>query len=85
MATKNDPGEFDCYEKAGPNEPVFVLRARDPMAPGLVRDWARDYRYAKEAMNPHCDGLMTDRQVRKYQEALRCATAMEDWARENPA
>jgi len=28
MATKKNPGEFDCYANAGPDEPMFVLLAR---------------------------------------------------------
>ena len=30
-----------CLGKSAPTEPVFVLCARDPFAPRLVRDWAR--------------------------------------------
>ncbi len=40
MGTKNIPGEYDAYVKAHPDEPMFVLLARDPHAPGLVRLWA---------------------------------------------
>lgn len=40
MGTKENPGPSDCYAKAMPDEPVFVLLARDPQAPGLVRAWA---------------------------------------------
>lgn len=40
MATKNHPGEFDCYAKAEPDEPIFVLLARDRHAPALVWLWA---------------------------------------------
>lgn len=39
MGTKNDPGEFDCYAKARPDEPLFVLLARDPAAPFVVAFW----------------------------------------------
>ena len=28
MATKEKLGQFDCYEKAEPDEPMFVLLAR---------------------------------------------------------
>lgn len=40
MGTKNNPGQFDCYENADPNEPMFVLLGRDQDAPGLVNRWA---------------------------------------------
>ena len=29
MGTKNNPGKFDCYEHAKPDEPMFVLLGRD--------------------------------------------------------
>ena len=37
MATKAQGN--DCYENVGPDEPVFTLRARDPFAAFLVRQW----------------------------------------------
>lgn len=39
MGTKENPGKFDCYSKAAPDEPMFVLLARDPSAPYLVMAW----------------------------------------------
>ena len=50
MATKNNPGNHDCYANADPDEPMFILLARDPLAPILVRLWA-DLR-AHAAGNP---------------------------------
>lgn len=41
MGTKSEPGAFDCYEKAEDDEPMFILLARDPSAPMLVRLWAQ--------------------------------------------
>ena len=40
MGTKNNPGRFDCHAKADPDEPIFTLRANDPLAPHVVRLWA---------------------------------------------
>lgn len=40
MGTKNNPGKFDCYAKADPDEPIFILRAKDPLASFLVNLWA---------------------------------------------
>jgi hypothetical protein len=40
LGTKNIPGEFDCYAKAEPDEPMFVLLGRDKYAPMLVNLWA---------------------------------------------
>lgn len=66
MGTKRNPGKFDCYEAADPDEPMFVLLARDPLAPQLVREWAG--RRRMRAGDPA-----------KISEALDCATAMERW------
>lgn len=41
MGTKNNPGAFDCYANAEPDEPMFILLGRDVDAPGLVDLWAR--------------------------------------------
>ena len=71
MATKQKPGEFDCYNEASDNEPVFTLRSTDPLAPQLVREWA--YRY-KSNNYP-----LDERQERKFKEALACADTMEVW------
>lgn len=66
MGTKNKPGDFDCYANALPDEPMFVLLARDPHAPALVRAWADRRLEAGE-----------DRA--KVEEAYGCANAMEKW------
>ena len=68
MGTKNNPGQFDCYQNAGPDEPMFVLLGRDKHAAGLVRLWA---------MLRHKDGEDED----KVAEALACADAMDAHAR----
>lgn len=45
MSTKNEVVEqtsrgVGCLGKAAPDEPVFILRAKDKFAPGLVEAWA---------------------------------------------
>lgn len=40
MGTKNNPGEFDCYANADPDEPMFILLGRDRHAPTLIWLWA---------------------------------------------
>ena len=67
MGTKNSPGKFDCYDAAKPDEPMFILLARDPDASKLVREWA-EMRIAR-------DGGVTE----KSQEAFDCANAMDRW------
>ena len=71
MGTKQQPGKFDCYDKAEPDEPMFILLARDPVAPVLVRLW-------EELRNLR--GLRDDD---KGKEANDCAIAMERWRRKN--
>lgn len=38
MSTKREGDS--CYEKAGMDEPIFVLRSTDRLAPFLVEEWA---------------------------------------------
>lgn len=66
MGTKDNPAAYDCYEKAEPDEPMFVLIARDTLAPDLVRAWAFKHRTVHGR---------TD----KYEEAMECAYQMEEW------
>ena len=65
MGTKASPSKFDCYAKAEPDEPMFVLLARDPLAPILVRLWA--------------DLTVGRSQPEKTAEARHCAEHMELW------
>jgi hypothetical protein len=69
MATKKNPGKFDCYEKAEPDEPMFILLGRDPVAPFLVDLW-REIR----------EELKCTEQDR-LDEAETCAIVMRVWAR----
>jgi hypothetical protein len=39
MGTKMNPGAHDCYMKAAPDEPMFILLGRDKHAPQLVSMW----------------------------------------------
>lgn len=54
-----------CLSKADPDELVFVLRAKDPIAPQTLRLWA--------AM---AHGIHS---AEKIAEALSCADEMEKW------
>ena len=66
MGTLNNPGQFDCLKNLRPDEPYFVLRGQDLLAPGLVRRWAT---LAGEAgVNPA-----------KVAEANRIADQMDQW------
>ena len=72
MGTKLEPGRFDCYDKAEDDEPMFVLLARDPVAPVLVRMWCE------------LRSLLDLNDVEKFEEARACSFNMETWARDHP-
>ena len=78
MATKNNPGEFDCYQAAADDEPLFVLRANDPLAPTLVRLWVEMRKLGPCAHDPR----IVAHHARKETEALNCAADMELWRRQ---
>lgn len=40
--TKTHPGPFACFEAALPDEPMFILLARDPAAPATLQFWAQE-------------------------------------------
>jgi hypothetical protein len=67
VGTKNQPGKFDCCANAAPDEPMFVLLGRDPMASFLVEIWAEARAEAGET-------------PAKIQEARECAIKMREWA-----
>jgi hypothetical protein len=68
MSTKLNPGKFDCYAAAEPDEPMFIFLARDERAPKLIRRWVRK-RGKDDA---------------KAKEALACANEMEEWRKLHP-
>lgn len=68
MSTKNNPGAYDCYANAEPDEPMFVLLACDQQAPALVELWA----FVRELKGESSE---------KVQEARDCAQAMREWRR----
>jgi len=93
MSTKQNPGPFDCYAKLAPDEPYFVLRAKDPIAPQLITVWkairSGDYaqadfhlKMAGRAMEAAvsvegCSLLPADSD--KAREAIKVATNMVLW------
>lgn len=77
MGTKNNPGEFDCYENALPDEPMFVLLARDKGAPNLIRTWCTI------RLSEMGAGLRSVEELPMIREAQACADAMEKWRAEN--
>jgi len=77
MGSKNNPGEFDCYKNALPDEPMFILLARDPLAPTLIEQWAANRMQAvMTKMRPLED-------LKMVAEAQQCAKTMREWRDEN--
>ena len=68
MGTKTEPGKYDCQAKAEDDEPVFVLLARDPVAPLIVELWADLRREMGRTEGEQLD------------EAMQLAKEMEAWA-----
>lgn len=66
MATKAQEKIAGCFAKAAEDEPLFVLRAQDKLAPIVVKLWA-------ELAAHHGAGL------EKVHEAKRLAFEMEQW------
>ena len=71
MGTKNNPGPRDYYANALPDEPMFILLARDPVAPQVIASWVslRGVR-----------GLNT---LQELDEAAAVADAMRTWRAAN--
>lgn len=58
-----------CLNKAAPDEPIFVLRAKDKLAPQTIRHWAT------MSFGVH--------EKEKIADAELLATSMEDWQKRN--
>ena len=65
-----------CLNRAAEDEPIFVLRAHDELAAGVVRHWANLYASSKAAAYRDLDSL-TEEQRQKYRHALALADAMD--------
>jgi hypothetical protein len=74
VGTKLNPGAFDCYANAAPDEPMFVLLGRDKNAAALVMLWAAMRRLD-----------LDDADFPKIEEAERCAEAMMAFCKKNLA
>lgn len=68
MSTKQHPGAYDCYAKLADDEPYFVLRAKDAVAPEVVEEWVK-----LRTLQPGNVGNP------KLAEALICAGRMRAW------
>lgn len=64
---------IDYLKKLPPDEPVFILRAQDETAPGIVEVWA-----------DNIDDIRGER-TPKTIEARRFAAEMRDWQASHPS
>ncbi|MFN3464449.1 MAG: hypothetical protein ACK4X1_10260 [Terricaulis sp.] len=86
MGTKNNPGQFDCYTAADPDEPMFILLARDELAGTLVLMWGLLRLGEFEALDECTRTLkhlarryVDNADLQKANEAAECARAMTAW------
>jgi hypothetical protein len=77
MGSKNEPGKYDCYANALPDEPMFILLARDPDFYRLVNEWAD-----RRANDISC-GERPDTDGHLVVEARMCASKGAHWRRAN--
>lgn len=75
MGTKLNPGNYDCYAHADPDEPLFILLGRDRNAELLVRLWA------VLRQTDRATSLIEDKE--KIAEARSCAAEMRHWLEHN--
>lgn len=83
MGTKLIPGEFDAISAALPDEPYFVLLARDMSAPEMLHQWADKRR---KRVHDEAGAEYTERQIldlRKCTEADATADEMRVWRAAN--
>jgi len=90
MATKLNPGKYDCYKKAAPDEPMFVLLARDKRASSLVAIWSALERGDQHNARVHFKNLLglvsrlpAEPNPAKADEAFQCAQEMVSWRLKN--
>jgi hypothetical protein len=79
MGTKSNPGEYDCYSKARPNEEMFSLLDRDPLAPFLVSIWSKVRMGDPEAARVVFESMLTQVAPRYFlvPDAAKAADAMD--------
>jgi hypothetical protein len=68
-----------CFTASADDEPLFVLCARDPHAPMIVRLWADRYATAHALQ-----GTLTAEREAKANTAREAADAMDAWRKAHP-
>lgn len=77
MGTKNNPGAFDAYEAALPDEPIFTLLGRDASAPETIRYWAAHREENLRLFTGSMNGAEFFHELDQIAEARQCADAMD--------
>ena len=77
METKNNPGERSCYVNALPDEPMFVLLARDPDFSRLIMEWS-----SRRIRDVVC-GDRPESDMELVNDAYNTAAAGAKWRRNN--
>lgn len=76
MLKKNEVADPNsCINRAEDDEPVFVIRANDPLMPKVVQFWANEYQQMKLTLS----GVLSEAQYQKFQEALQIADQAREW------
>lgn len=79
METKQNLSRRGCLAFALPDEPMFILLARDPDAPAAIRSWC-ERRARRQVLEPTIE-LVGDSE--KIVDAVDDAEAFEKWRAEN--
>ena len=83
MGTKNNPGRFDCYANADPDEPMFIVLGRDAAAPIAIRAWI-DQRIASGKNKPDDEQIVEAREIADAMEQYRTQRAARNPAAAYP-
>lgn len=86
MGLKHQELRDGCFAQAAEDEPLFVLKSTDELAPDIVREWARRYLLSKldaestgEGDGRLLLGYLPRTQYKKYEDARRLADQMDAW------
>lgn len=81
MSTKQSPGPFSGLAKAAPDEPIFTLRAHDPLGAILAHEWV--WRRRKEINRAYYADEINEKKYHleliQCREAEELAWRMEAW------
>lgn len=76
MGTKRQAlaGEERCFSRAALDEPLFILRAEDPLAPKMVRYWAQLYHSSRvwPLTQKSVEGMTPEQRDAHFEELNRC-------------